>query len=304
MLKKIEKIILFAVFIFVGFLVYHFFIANNSIKKRVASIPQNRCSKIITTAPSLTETVASLGLLKNLKAVSNYCNYPSAVKSLPKIGGVLNPNFEMIMKINPTVVFVMKQNKALQKRLKEAKINFFAVKQGNINEILYSFSQIARYCNVINQGVNLENQVRNQLANQMLLSKNKTKQRVMIVVGRNYESKTPKGVYIAGIDGFYTGLLKVVGAKNVFTSSNLAYPQVSTEGIISLNPDIIIEIVHPNTLKKHSKEELKTSWLRLKEINAVKNHRIYIYSKPYATIPGPRIGKIAEDFFSFIHQEN
>jgi iron complex transport system substrate-binding protein len=99
-------------------------------------------------------------------------------------------------------------------------------------------------------------------------------------------------------------LLKVVGAKNVFTSSNLSYPQISTEGIISLNPDIIIEIVHPNILKKHSIEELKSGWNRLKEINAVKNKKIYIYTKSYATIPGPRIGQIAEDFFDFIHKDN
>ncbi|MBR2584163.1 MAG: hypothetical protein IKE64_01850, partial [Thermoguttaceae bacterium] len=58
---------------------------------------QEPARRLISTTPSVTETLCLLGLEEELVAVSDYCNYPESVKTLPRIGGLYNPNIEKIV---------------------------------------------------------------------------------------------------------------------------------------------------------------------------------------------------------------
>jgi ABC-type hemin transport system substrate-binding protein len=67
-----------------------------------SSIP----ARIVSTSPSITETLFALRLGDHVVGVSNFCRFPRAVAALPKVGTFLNPDPELIARLKPDLVFV------------------------------------------------------------------------------------------------------------------------------------------------------------------------------------------------------
>src|SRR4051794_31721278 len=60
--------------------------------------------RIVSTAPSITETLFALGLGVRVVAVSQHCHYPPEAAKLPKIGTYINPNVEVVVGLRPDLV--------------------------------------------------------------------------------------------------------------------------------------------------------------------------------------------------------
>ena len=60
--------------------------------------------RIVSMAPSITEVVFPLGLGERVVGVSNFCDYPPEALEKRKVGGVVNPNMEAIVALNPDLV--------------------------------------------------------------------------------------------------------------------------------------------------------------------------------------------------------
>ncbi|MCD6420628.1 MAG: ABC transporter substrate-binding protein [Synergistetes bacterium] len=62
-------------------------------------------ARVISLAPSITETIYAVGGEDRLVAVTNYANYPPAALKKKRVGGVWNPNKELIIYLRPDLVF-------------------------------------------------------------------------------------------------------------------------------------------------------------------------------------------------------
>ena len=60
--------------------------------------------RIISLAPSLTETVYALGLQDRLVGDTDYCDYPADALRKPKVGGAINPNMEQVAALRPAEI--------------------------------------------------------------------------------------------------------------------------------------------------------------------------------------------------------
>src|SRR5260221_6540921 len=67
-----------------------------------AAIP----ARIVSTSPSITETLFALGLGDRVVGVSTYCRFPAAAAKLPKVGTFLKPDAELIAGLRPDLVIV------------------------------------------------------------------------------------------------------------------------------------------------------------------------------------------------------
>ena len=77
------------------------------------------------------------------------------------------------------------------------------------------------------------------------------------------------------------------------TDPGAAYPMVSGEGILRLNPDIIIEVTA--TAGPEGEPGAENDWQQLATVAAVKNGQLFRLTADYAYIPGPRIGLLLRD---------
>ena len=67
---------------------------------------RSKISRVISLAPSVTESVFAVGAGDRLVGDTTYCNYPEEAKAIQKVGDTLNPNMETIVALKPDIVFV------------------------------------------------------------------------------------------------------------------------------------------------------------------------------------------------------
>src|SRR5579884_1563697 len=60
--------------------------------------------RIVSLAPSITETLFAIGAGPEVVGVSQYCDYPPAALKLPRVGSFLTPNLEAIVGLRPGLI--------------------------------------------------------------------------------------------------------------------------------------------------------------------------------------------------------
>ena len=98
--------------------------------------------RIVSTSPSITEALFALGLGPRVVGVSNYCEYPPAVLSLPKVGSYLQPDPELIARLRPDLVIVHTLPNQLTNRLAALHIAFAEVDRGALQDTYTEIQQI------------------------------------------------------------------------------------------------------------------------------------------------------------------
>jgi iron complex transport system substrate-binding protein len=81
-------------------------------------------------------------------------------------------------------------------------------------------------------------------------------------------------------------MISLAGGQNAYTGS-IPFPAVSYESVISMNPQIIIDIVSIEQ-NQPDPQTIKEQWKYFSLVDAVKNDRIYVFTENYTAIPGPR----------------
>ena len=69
--------------------------------------PSGDYERIVSMAPSITETLFALGLDDRVVGVTQYCDYPPEAQSKPCVGGYLNPNYEAVVSLRPDLVITL-----------------------------------------------------------------------------------------------------------------------------------------------------------------------------------------------------
>ena len=92
--------------------------SQSTIRPSQHAIPE----RIISLAPSITETVFALGLGNNVIAVTDYCEFPTDVLNLPKVGGFIDPNLEAIVALQPDLVILLANQQQTIKQLQQLNI--------------------------------------------------------------------------------------------------------------------------------------------------------------------------------------
>ncbi len=252
-------------------------------------------NRIVSLAPSTTEILFALGLGDKTAGVSQFCNWPPQARKLPRMGGLMNPNYEAIVAAKPDLVIVFDDMLESENKLRALGIETLAIKHDTINDILNAISTIGFRCGKAQEAQFIVADILNKI--HTIESQNQTQNRpkVLVCIGHDY-SQDPKAavqnIYIAGNDGFYSEMIKLAGGQNAYTGS-IPNPAVGFESIISMNPQIIIDILPPANASIDD-EIIKKQWQNLSDIDATKNNRIYVFSEDYMSIPGPRFVNIIE----------
>jgi len=276
-------------------------------ENRLPTVRQNyqpkSYNRIISLAPSTTEILFTLGLGDKVIGVSQFCNWPPAAKTLPRMGGLMNPNYEAIVAAKPGLVIVFDDMLESENKFRALGIETLAVKHDTISDILDSIKIIGEYCNKAEQARLIVDDILNKIHTIKSQNQAQNPPKVLVCIGHDYSqdpSAKPQNIYIAGNDGFYSEMIKLAGGQNAYSGS-IPNPAVSFESMISMNPQIIIDILPPANANIDS-EIVKKQWRNLSDIDAVKNNRIYVFAEDYMSIPGPRFINIIEKIAGVINR--
>jgi iron complex transport system substrate-binding protein len=282
--RSVEKIVFF---ILCFFIVVSGCSKIKSPEKKINS----ECKRIVSTAPSITETLFRFGYGDRIVGVTDDCVFPEKVKNIEHIGRVLNVNIEKILTLKPDVVMVIDANQDLKNKMRSLGINVLSFDHSTIQGFMESLPAIASECGKKPELDKMISQYSKALSKPEITGK---KRKVMMVVGRDYYSSSVKDVYLAGNDGFYSEIIKACGLENVY-KGDLSYPKIQVEGIVSMNPDVIVDIVTLKQFTPEDKKNFKKVWSMLGDVKAVATDQVFIMNNNYWSIPGPRFPEIIDD---------
>ena len=263
------------------------------------SVPE----RIISLAPSITETLFALQAGDKVIAVTDFCRYPQQVQKLPKIGGYLDPNLEQIIRLQPDLVILLQRQQALKKQLAQLGIQTLSIDNSSLSGIRQSIFDIGLAVDQTAKAEQLMNEFDNALQLLRETVAGQPEPRVLIAIAHSSNTHYLDKVYIAGQQDFYNDLLPFVGAKNSYQDSGIRVPALSTEGLLRLNPQIIVDIFPDAEVYSPNIAELRQQWQKLGNIDAIKQGQLHIIQADYAVIPGPRIIQLAEHLARLFHPQ-
>lgn len=260
-------------------------------------LPAAAPQRIVSTAPSFTETLFALGVGSRVVGVSTYCHYPAAVEALPRVGPYLQPNIEAIARLRPDLVLVHAEQGQAVAQLKSLGIPVLALLNTSLEDTLRSAQEIGAAVGMAKEGAALERDLRARLAAISKRAEGRPRRSLLFVVGR-----TPgqlDGMIAVGKGSYLNELIQVAGGRNVLADSPVTYPRISMEAVLRLAPDVIVDMGDMSETVGVT-EAHKRSVVRLWEAHggvvAAKNKRVFAVAADIFVVPGPRVAEAAEAF--------
>ena len=251
-----------------------------------APVPAPR--RIVSLAPSLTETLFALGLGDRVVGVDDYSIWPAAAAAKARIGGLFNPNLEKIVSLRPDLALLLPSEHDVAAKLRGLGVASLIVPVETLADVERSFVAIARRCGVAPAGERLAASWRAELAPRRLPGA----LTVMLSVGRQPGRLT--GILAAARGTFLDELLVRLGAVNVFADAATRYPQVGLEEVVARAPQVILEL-RSDPAPPALAAALVHDWRQLPTVPAVRDGRIFVIAGDYVLVPGPRLPLLYRD---------
>jgi iron complex transport system substrate-binding protein len=253
--------------------------------------------RIISLAPSVTETVFALGLGDRLVGVSVYCDYPPAAQQIDRVGTFLTPNVEVIVAKRPDVIIAVPSpgNQTSVQALRRLGLKVVLVDPNSVAEIKESLVTIGRALDHEAAAHALVARIDARIDAVQARLGDAPARKVLMVVGQ-----TP--LIAVGTGTFQDELIRMAHGTNLAASAGGTWPRLSIEFAIAAAPEVIIDTSMGNEEQVGAAPAMDF-WKGFPTIPAVRDRHVYGYKAYQVLRPGPRIGEAFEDIARFIHPE-
>jgi len=218
---------------------------------RSVAIPDH-VQRVVSLAPSLTDTVYALGAASELAGITNYTDYPpQAAHEKPSVGAVVGPSLERIVALHPDLVLALPEFNGAETiaGLERLNVPVLCFETGNVAGIYRTVADVGRALGRRPEATRLiaelqarEKKVRDESAGQKRPS-------VLLVL-----SIDP--LITAGKNAFITEMITVAGARSVTEDLPQDWLQMNVEAILPRDPDYILLMnngpVTLNDLQQHA----------------------------------------------------
>ena len=257
--------------------------------------------RIVSTAPSFTETLFAVGAGPQVVGVSTYCHFPAAVDALPRVGSYLQPNIEAIARLRPDLVLVHSDLPAAVAQLNGLGIKTLALRNTSLEDTLQSIRTIGEAAGRAGAGAELEKSIRAKLSALEQRSARKPARTLLFVVGR-----TPArldGMIAVGRGSYLNELIRIAGGRNVLSDSPVTYPKISLEAVLRLAPDVIVDMgdmAATTGVTEAHRQSVVQLWATQPAVKAVGAKKVFAVAADIFVVPGPRVVEAAEAFAAML----
>lgn len=257
--------------------------------------------RIISLSPGVTEILFAIGAGDRVVGVTDFCVFPEKAKSLPKVGGLLNPSYETLITLQPDLIIHQPNKYKIKNFVDKLGIRNLPISMLSFAEIFSSIKKIGLATHREHAADRLIQSMQEKIHFHRTRLANVSQKSVLLILGISNDSM--RELYGVGPKTFLGEMLALAGGKNILTESQAQYPKVSKEFIIHKSPEIIIEVGPKDILSREASKKRRQGWKIFSTIRAVKNNDIHIIGADYILIPGPRLVNIIPHFIKAIHPE-
>jgi iron complex transport system substrate-binding protein len=254
---------------------------------RSVAIP-DRPLRIVSLAPSITETIYALGRGEWLVGVTAICDYPAPARALPKVGGIAAPNLEQIVRLRPDVVFATAEGNArdLLDQLERLGLATFALRPDSYGGVLASMRAVGRAV------------AADQAARRVVDDVGSSVRTVQASVGGH---SRPRVLYLiwtdpliaAGAGTYLDDLLVLAGGRNIVRQRTGAYPRLNWEQVVGGVPEVILLADHREDSERAAtgRGDMPPDWKTWQVVPAIRTGRVLPVPSNTILRPGPRVGE-------------
>lgn len=236
-------------------------------------------SRIVSILPSLTEMVCQLGECRRLVGVDRYSNFPESVRSLPRVGGGLDPSVESIVALRPDLVLLATSSPAAA-RLESLGLVVLALEPKR-------FADVQRALQLVGQVLGVPGAP--QLWEQIEAGVEAAAQSLPASVrGKRIYFEVNGAPYAAGTASFIGETLQRLGMRNIVPPELGPFPKINPEFVVRADPDLIM--VGDATFDGMAQ---RPGWSKMR---AIARNRVCVFDPSESDIlvrAGPRIAEAA-----------
>lgn len=255
-------------------------------------------SKFIFTSPALSEIAFSLGLKDSIVGLGDACLkiHPACkAKNIGKWGSI---NCETLISTKPDVVFTQGATPSLISFLSSNNIAFVDIKVESISDIISAIKIIGEECGAPEKSIELVRNINQTLRAIKTDNKLIKGKKVLITIGRQPGQMT--SILTSSSATFIGQLFDNMGYINIFKDGVSRWPVISKEALLSLSPDLIIEII-PEKYNSQKVARMKNDWQQMHSLNAVKNDCILYLCNPKSLLPSSSIIEVSKQLATLIN---
>lgn len=254
---------------------------------------EKTAERVVSTAPSITETIFALGKGIILKGRTDYCDYPAAVQNIPSIGSLREPDIEAIAELNPDIVIASTHfTKESLDKLIDLSIPVVVLADQNSFEGAYrTIEDISRLIGAEIEGNRIITTMKSTVENVKDTVKGKDKPSVYYVIGFG-----EYGDFTAGGDTFINQIITMAGGNNI--ASEIQGWSFSLEQIVDSDPDILICSKYRN-----AKNSIITT-NGYKDLSAVRNGNLFEIDNNMLDRQSPRLANGLKALAEILHPDS
>ena len=243
--------------------------------------------RIISLVPAVTEMLFAIGGDDRVVAVSSFDHYPPAVELKPRVGALVDPDFERIIALRPDLVVVYGTQSDLIQRLQRLQIPIFSYENTDIAELTKTIATLGERIGRVREAASEVDRITRGIDEVTSLVAGAPRPKTALLFGRDLG--TLRGIFASGGVGFMHDVLIAAGADDVFADVTRQSLQVSTETLLARAPETIVEAYPKGDWTPALIASETLVWRGLPTLPAVRNGRVYILADDALVVPGPRI---------------
>ncbi len=263
--------------------------------------PSGTPQRIVSLVPAATEMLFAMGAGGRVVGVSSYDHFPAEVESRTKVGGLLDPNIEVLLTLRPDLVIAYDTQIELKARLARAGIPAFPYIHRGLPDILTTIRDLGLRVGAATAADRLAAGIEQRLENVRLRVAGRPRPRTLLVIGR--EAGTLREIVSSGGYGFLHDMLEAAGGADAVGDIARESVQVSTEMLLARAPEIIVELHYGSEMSREALARERDVWRQLPALPAVRNDRVVLLEGNDLVVPGPRVAEAVERFARVLHPE-
>ena len=258
-------------------------------------------SRVVSLVPATTEMLFAMGAGDRLVGVSSYDRFPPEVATIPRIGGLLDPNTESIIALQPDLVIVYETQEELKRQLDRADIAYYRYEHRALPDITSTLRSLGERMGTAARANEVALAIEQDIEAVRRSVAGLNRPSTLLVFSR--EPGSLRNITASGGYGFLADLLDVAGAENVFGEIRRQSVQASVEVVLAQRPEVIVELRYGNRAGGAGNTDRLEAWNTLASVPAVRTGRVHVLTGDQFVVPGPRIVLAAQQLAQAIHPQ-
>lgn len=249
--------------------------------------------RIVSMAPSHTESVCELGACEQLVGADRHSNWPEAAAAVATLGDAFAPDLEALALLEPDFVLVDEYS-GLQEPLEQLGFTVYAGTPQTYDETLDFLRLLGRLLDRETEAAVLLGRIEGEIRGVSAAVHGATPPTVFVEL-----DETP---YSAGPDSYLGELLTLAGGENILSADMGDFPLVDPEYVVAKDPQVILLLDAPFGVSAATVAS-RPGWGAL---SAVTDSRIIELSEETVDLlsrAGPRLGRAVLELAKLLHPE-